>query len=105
MPSTVFAPAIPTSNSPQTHALDHIAKGLLPNALFPPDMSPFFETQIYGAPSAVYCTLDHFTFSNLSVICQINLQQYTVFETVSHVISLKQKKEKPKIYPRNNNFP
>jgi len=63
---------------------------------FPPDTSPFFETQIYSAPSIVYCTLDHFTFSDVTVIFQINVQQYTAFETLSHVILLKQKNQKQK---------
>jgi len=41
--------------------------------------------------STVYCKFDHFSFSHLSAICQINVQQYTEFESLLHVILLKQK--------------
>ena len=56
-------------------------------------------------PSAVYWTLEHFTFYHLSAICQINVQQYTVFETLSYVISWKQKNEKQKLTQGTTHFP
>jgi hypothetical protein len=103
MPSAVFKHAIPASNWPQTHALDHIAIGQLPYAIFSPEMSSL-KHKFAVTQSAVYCTLDHFTFSHLGAICHTKIQ-YTAFKTLSHVILLKQKNENQKFTQCTTPFP
>jgi hypothetical protein len=105
MPSTVFKHAIPASFGPQTHALDNIANVLLPYALFPWICPLCLKHKFTVTPSEVYCTLEHFTFSHLSAICQIYVQQYTAFETLSHVIMLKQGYENQKFTQGTTTFP
>jgi len=56
-------------------------------------------------PSAVYCTVEHFTFYHLSAICQTYVQQYTAFETLSHVILFKQENENQKYTQGTTHFP
>ena len=57
---------------------------------------PLSLKQKYVTTSAVYCSilhLYHFTFSHLSEIYQINVQQHAAFVTFSHVILFTQKNE------------
>jgi len=49
--------------------------------------------------------LEHFTFYHLSDIWQINVQQYTAFETLPYVILLKQKNENKNLTQGTTPFP
>jgi hypothetical protein len=56
-------------------------------------------------PSAVYCNLDHFTFSHLNEIYEINVQQYTAFETLALAILFTQKNKNQKFTQGTTTFP
>jgi hypothetical protein len=64
-----------------------------------------FKHKFAVTSSAVYCTLEHFTFYHLSDICQTYVQQYTAFETLSHVILLEQKIVNQKFTQGTSAFP
>jgi hypothetical protein len=59
MSSTVFKHAIPVSNGPQTHILDHMANGLLLYSLLSPDMSSLFETIYKFVEMSIFFTISY----------------------------------------------
>jgi len=105
MPSTVFKPVIPASNGPKTHVSNHSHwRATISPPL--PWICPLSLKQKYAvAPSALYCNLDHFTFSYLSQIYHINVQQHAAFVTLSHVILFTQKNENQTFTQSTTPFP